>query len=207
MPAPSEIKASQVNDELGISNTSQLLVGNNWVRNVASVSAVATDLKFGNLRWGINVPGGSYTTFGRTLRYGIDNAMEISVSDFELYFPPFSSSSAASQITFRSNGQLTITVTDSGGSYDYNSTWLTSGSASDYTIQFEYGSGDVPSGDVTDTDLALSTTRSWSLTATVGPPGPGSVSLSTAGTLLLKDSGGTLIGRPISLSASAEVSN
>lgn len=91
------------------------------------------------------------------------------------------------------------------GSTVYHKTWLTSGSAGDYTIQFLKTSGATTGGDSTNTDLAMSTTRAWTVATTTVGPGIGSASASAEGTLIIKDGGGTLIERPINMSAYAEI--
>lgn len=42
MPNPSSANTRQVNDELGVANTTQIKMSNNWVQNVASITEVVT---------------------------------------------------------------------------------------------------------------------------------------------------------------------
>ena len=100
------------------------------------------------------------------------------------------------------------TATAAGGSAYYHKTWLTSGAAGDYTVQFQRTSGNTLTGSssASNTNLAMSTDRFFALfTGAVGP-GNGIVDKDTFGNIIIKDSGGTLITRPIQLSTYAEVS-
>lgn len=201
MPAPSTTTAQNINTELGQSTTTAVNLNETQVRNLACKSSGA--ISYGNCRWGINFPGGDYTNFTRTLQYTSTPNMSLSDNNFQIYNPPFSSAFASVTLTVNSNGILYIYC----GAQTYTNTWLTSGSAGDYTVQLEKTTGDNPTGgDAVNTDYVLSTGRSWAWSASVGPPGPGIVSYYFEGNLILKDSGGTLITRPVVVSVQAEVS-
>jgi len=205
MPIPSETTASQINSELGKTSSAILKLNDANTRNLAVKSSGA--IKFGDCRWGINIPGGICDNIERVINYNVDSELNIQASQFSMYDPPFSSAYASAAIYFRSNGQMSIIVIgDAGDQNIFNRTWLTSGSAGDYTIQLQKTSGNTPGGDSVNTDLALSTTRSWTLTSFIEPPGPGIDDKTLSGNLILKDSGGTLITRPFFLASDAEVS-
>jgi hypothetical protein len=201
MPNPSTTSAQNINTELGQSTTTTVTLNETQVRNLACKSSGA--ISYGDCRWGINFPGGDYSNFTRTIQYATSAYMALSDFSLVAYDPPLSSASASVTVSVNSNGTLYIYC----GSQTYTNTWLTSGSAGDYTVQLSKTSGDNPTGgDSINTDYALSTTRSWAWSVTVGPPGPGFSALSFDGNLIIKDSGGTLITRPFSANVSAEVS-
>lgn len=205
MPIPSQTTATQINNELGKSSSSILRLNDANTRNLAVKSSGA--IKFGDCRWGINIPGGVCDNIERVINYNFNSELNIQASQFSLYDPPSSSASATAAIYFRSNGQMSIIVNGGAGDQNiFNRTWLTSGNAGDYTIQLQKISGTTPGGSAVNTDLVLSTTRSWSLSSSIGPPGPGIDNKSLSGNLILKDSSGTLITRPFFLASDAEVS-
>ena len=198
MPSPSSTSAQDINTEIGNSSTASVNLNETKVRNLAVDSS--GEISFAQCRWGINIPGGS-----AALSYGKNYATDdkLTLSDYDYRQEP-SSASATCQVLIRSNGQFSI-YTGQGG-YVLNKTWLTSGSAGDYTIQFQRTSGDaLTGGDSTNTDHALSTTRAFNLDASVPYPGTGYSYKTTSGNLILKDSGGTLISRPITFTSEAEV--
>jgi hypothetical protein len=96
--------------------------------------------------------------------------------------------------------------TAGGGPTNYHKTWLTSGAAGDYTVQFQRTAGAALTGgsSAANTDLAMSTDRFFALDVQVGP-GVDAASALTFGNLIVKDGGGTLITRPIELSSFAEI--
>lgn len=198
MPSPSSTSAQDINTEIGYGSTASVNLNETRVRNLACKSS--GQISFADCRWGINIPGGSgYFSYGK--EYDSTNLLSLSDSQSTSY-PAGVTSSV--QILIRSNGQFTL-YTAAGG-YILNKTWLTSGSAGDYTIQFQRTSGSALSGgDSTNTDHALSTTRAFNLDATISYPGPGTDSKTTEGNLILKDSGGTLITRPVYFDVFAEV--
>jgi hypothetical protein len=187
MPSPSSTSAQDINTEIGYGSTASVNLNETRVRNLACKSS--GQISFADCRWGINIPGGSgYFSYGK--EYDSTNLLSLSDSQSTSY-PAGVTSSV--QILIRSNGQFTL-YTAAGG-YILNKTWLTSGSAGDA----------LSGGDSTNTDHALSTTRAFNLDATISYPGPGTDSKTTEGNLILKDSGGTLITRPVYFSVSAEV--
>lgn len=199
MPTPSSTSAQDINTEIGNSTTASVNLDETKVRNLACDSS--GEINFAQCRWGINVPGGS-VSFSRSQQYGSSNSLDLLDSVFNAY--P-ASADAYCEVIFRSNGQMSL-YTVNGGNV-FNRTWLTSGSAGDYTIQFQRTSGDaLTGGDSANTDHALSTTRSFRLDASVNYPGTGYSVKSTGGNLILKDSGGTLITRPVTYFSEAEVS-
>lgn len=200
MPAPSTTTAQNINTELGQSVTTSVNLNETQVRNLACKSSGA--ISYGDCRWGINFPGGDYTNFVKVIQYPASAYMSLSDNDFQFYYPPFSSAYASVTLTVNSNGILYIYC----GAQTYTNTWLTSGSAGDYTVRLSKTSGDNPTGgNAVNTDYVLSTGRSWAWSVSVGPPGPGYSALSFDGNLILKDSGGTLISRPFYVAVTAEV--
>jgi len=207
MPAPSQVSASNVNTELGVGSSTQLSWGNNWVRNVTTqYTGTNSTVNGSKMRWGINFPGGvmglgGYNASGTS--YDENSTLLIFSSDL-ISFDGSSVAFCLSEINFFANGVLRLFSVNGVNTYAYHRTWLTSGSAGDYTVQFQHTGGDTPTGGTTNTDLAMSTTRTFVLQATVGP-GVGTDYKNTFGNVIVKDGGGTLITRPIELSASAEV--
>lgn len=205
MPAPSQVTAQDINTELGVSSTAQIEMSNNWVKNVACKSSGA--ISYGDCRWGINFPGGDmglggYNLLGAT--YGASSKLEISSAHL-VFFDGATSAFCTSEINFYANGVMRLNSYSAGsGSFVYHRTWLTSGSAGDYTVQFQRTGGDALTGGTTNTDLVMSTTRTFVLDGTVGPS-VGTDFKNTIGNLIIKDGGGTLITRPIELIVAAEV--
>lgn len=208
MPNPSQTKASEINTELGVSSTAQIRMGNNWVRNVATKTSGT--ITYGNTRFGINFPGGSlaadtlggnpgsYTkTYGGGL-FGIANTyLYLNAIDIGL-----GSSAANTILTLYSNGVMKIEVYTQGyGYYPYHRTWLTSGVNSDYTAQMKVYDSVSIGGSSVNSDLALSTDRSWYSGAISG--GGTATNYANCG-LIIKSSGATLIERPVYFSTSAD---
>jgi len=205
MPDPSQVTATQINTELGVSASAELKWGNNWARNVATqYTATDSPVNASKFRWGINLPGGDASGGGFTPRYGLDDALLIYGDSFVAY-DGVSEAGAFATIIFRSNGQLSILT---NGIIAHNKTWLTSGGAGDYTIQFSKtgGTHDLTIG-TQNTDLILSSDYSFELQSIVGP-NVGYSSKSTSGNFILKEypSGVTHITRPTAFETQAEVS-
>ena len=203
MPAPSLTKSSDINTELGKGSTTILRMGDANTRNLACKSSGT--VSFGNCRWGINFPGGEYFNGGFVKNYDTDSTLRITAEEI-VSFDGVTYAQGYSEIRFFANGVMRLdTSTAASGPIFYHKTWLTSGAAGDYTVQFQRTAGDaLTGGDSANTDLAMSTERFFALNAQVGP-GVDALSKTTFGNLIIKDSGGTLITRPIELNAFAEV--
>ena len=203
MPAPSLTKSSDINTELGKGSTTILRLGDANTRNLACVSSGT--IKYGNCRWGINFPGGEYFNGIFSTFYDLNSTLVIIAEEIAIY-DGFTYAQGYSEIRFFANGVMRLeTARAATGSAFYHKTWLTSGAAGDYTVQFQRTAGDaLTGGDSANTDLAMSTDRFFALNAQVGP-GVDALSKTTFGNLIIKDSGGTLITRPIELNAFAEV--
>lgn len=201
MPNPSAVKASDVNIEMGVGSTTTLKWGNNWVRNVATqYTGTNSDVNASKFRWGINFPGGNISPFGALLAY--DTTSNVNLNADELDFAP-GTVSASVTIRIESGGTLLYTATSGAASYSNTGTWLTSGSASDYTAQLQINSGDNPGGSTLNTDLNLGTTVEWVLSVSRSTVG---LSLKTCnGNLIVKDGSGTLITRPFTMQVTAEL--
>ena len=203
MPAPSLTKSSDINTELDKVSTSILRMGDANTRNLACKSSGT--VSFGNCRWGINFPGGEDFNGIFTAIYDLNSTLIITAEELVIY-DGFTYAQGYSEIRFFANGVMRLdTSTAASGPIFYHKTWLTSGAAGDYTVQFQRTAGDaLTGGDSANTDLAMSTERFFALNAQVGP-GVDALSKTTFGNLIIKDSGGTLITRPIELNAFAEV--
>lgn len=198
MPAPSQVSAQDINAEIGYGSTASVNLNETRVRNLACDAS--GEISYGQCRWGINFRGGAYDMFGRTEQYATSSSLDLYDDDLVFANPPFSFAYAFVQLTLNSSGTMTV---DCGGTTS-TTTWLTSGAAGDYTAQLSKTSGDNPTGAAIDTDLALSTTRSWLWEASVGP-GVDYQQKVFSGNLIIKDGGGTLITRPFSVTVTAEV--
>jgi hypothetical protein len=205
MPAPSLTKSSDINTELGKGSTTILRLGDANTRNLACVSSGT--IKYGNCRWGINFPGGEmYNTLGYGPTYDATSTLLIAAQE-QILYDGFSLAQGYSEIRFFSNGVMRLqSSTAGGGPTNYHKTWLTSGAAGDYTVQFQRTAGPALTGgsSAANTDLAMSTDRFFALNVQVGP-GVDAASALTFGNLIVKDGGGTLITRPIELSSFAEI--
>jgi len=211
MPAPSQVSASNVNTELGVGSSTQLRWGNNWVRNVTTqYTGTNSEVNGSKMRWGINFPGGEmYNTLGFNPTgptYDTTSTLLIAAQE-QILYDGFSYAQGYSEIRFFSNGVMRLqSSTAGGGPTNYHKTWLTSGAAGDYTVQFQRTAGAALTGgsSAANTDLAMSTDRFFALDVQVGP-GVDAASALTFGNLIVKDGGGTLITRPIELSSFAEI--
>jgi hypothetical protein len=208
MPAPSLTKSSDINTELGKGSTTILRLGDANTRNLACVSSGT--IKYGNCRWGINFPGGEmYDTLGFNPSgptYDTTSTLLIAAQE-QILYDGVSYAQGYSEIRFFSNGVMRLqSSTAGGGPTNYHKTWLTSGAAGDYTVQFQRTAGSALTGgsSAANTDLAMSTDRFFALDVQVGP-GVDAASALTFGNLIVKDGGGTLITRPIELSSFAEI--
>jgi hypothetical protein len=180
-------------------------MSNNWVKNVACKSSGA--ISYGDCRWGINFPGGVMDqSGGYDVNYETNSTLQISASQFTPQ-DGFSYAEGYSEIRFYANGVMRLQASTTAGPTNYHKTWLTSGSAGDYTVQFQQTSGDALDGgsSAANTDLAMSTDRLFALFTGIVGTGAGFVSKNTLGNIIIKDGGGTLITRPIELSTLAEV--
>lgn len=205
MPNPSQVRAQDINTELGVSSTVIIPLSNNWVKNVAAKSSLSnTNIKYGEIRWGINFPGGSLTNDGYVKTYGGGLANLPNTYFYMFAFDTnFGAAGANTSLTIYSNGVMKMeVVADTFGTQSHHVTWLTSGVNSDYTAQLKVNDA-VAIGGVSqlNTDLVLSSTRSWHSGAFSNG---GQASNYANCELIIKDSGGTLITRPIYFQSFAE---
>lgn len=203
MPNPSQVSAQNINTELGVGTTTTLSLGNNWVRNVTTQTTGSVD--YGKARWGINFPGGALISGGdyfKTYGGGLGNLPNtyfyMLASDVG-----FGTASSNTILTLYSNGvmKLEVNTLSSATQNVHHVTWLTSGVNSDYTAQLKVNDAVAIGGAALNTDLVLSTTREWSSGAASGG---GAASNYADCELIIKDSGGTLISRPIYFESFAE---
>lgn len=103
---------------------------------------------------------------------------------------------STASLTFNSSGAWTSV----GNALNPSGTWLDYGVNSDYEIYFDLLSGTVDSGAATNTWLALSTTRTWTVTDSVDVSGD-----TVTGTLTIRNLGGLIISTcDVSITAFAE---
>lgn len=202
MPSPSQVSAQNINTELGVGTTTTLSLGNNWVRNVTTQTTGSVD--YGKARWGINFPGGRLINdLGYSKTYGGGQANLPNTYFYMFaYDAGFSLASSNTILTVYSNGVMKLEANGSTTATNvHHVTWLTSGVNSDYTAQLKVNDAVAIGGAALNTDLALSTTREWSSGAASGG---GTASNYANCELIIKDSGGTLISRPIYFETIAE---
>lgn len=192
----SQTTAQNINSELGVSTTSQVALNTTSVRNIACKSS--GEITFRDLRWGINFPGTYMNELGSSINYATNSTLALSADDSTIG----TSASSSVQISINSSGNVQYICTYRLGSSTKTTTWLTVGSAGDYTAQLTVSSGNTPSGSATGTDLALSTTRSWSLSASRSSPGI--QTLTCSGNLIIKTGSTVLLTRPYTLTAVAQ---
>lgn len=201
MPAPSQTTAQNINTELGRSSTASMNLNETEVRRLACKAS--GQISYGDCRWGINFPGGymdQSTDYSTT--YNTTDQLQL-ISSESYAFDGTTTASAASYIRFFSNGVMQLECTTSFVQKVYHKTWLTSGSAGDYTVQFLVTSGGLTSG-TANTDLNMGTTRAFEVFASEGPS-VGFESKNATGKIIIKDGGGTLIERPVTITATAEI--
>jgi hypothetical protein len=195
MPAPSTVSAQDINTEIGYSTTASVNLNETRARNLACRSSGV--ISYGDCRWGINFRGGSATLLSFDKDYATTN--ELSAFAFDAELAPYFAQ-ASCELTFYANGQMRVVVSEAAFASSYNSTWLTSGSAGDYTVQVTVSSGSWDTG-TTGSDLAMNSNRSWSMSVSTS----GSYTAQDAtGNIIIKDGGGTLITRPYYFLAAAE---
>jgi hypothetical protein len=185
---PVSTTMSAINTEVDYSSTAQTGLNDSRVRNLANIASGA--ISFADCRWGIAVPGVFMFGGSPGPYYNLSNG-----SDITGYVVDLGGSSSSAQVSLSSGGTLTYQTDDSTfGTNTFNRTWLIIGSNSDYTIRLDLSSGSV-TGSATGSDLALTSTRSWTVSRnTIGTN-------SASGNLILKRSGTTVITRPINLTA------
>jgi hypothetical protein len=190
---PVSTTMSAINTEVGYSSTAQTGLNDSRVRNLANIASGA--ISFADCRWGIAVP--AVYMFGTTSPapyYDVTSS-----SDIAGYVIDLGGSNCSAQVSLSSGGTLTYQTDDSTfGTTAFTRTWLIIGSNSDYTIRLDLSSGSV-TGSATGSDLALTSSRSWTVSRNT------SGTNTAAGNLLLKRSGTTVITRPIVLSATVDL--
>lgn len=197
MPNPASTSMSQINTHIGSNRNS---LGDSYVRNLSNQQSGANS--FGKCRWGISLPAYQVGLLNYNTNADIYHSSEYT---YPLNWESVQNyAQCALYVNFFSNGTAEFKrgENQTGDTVQVSWTWLTSGSAGDYKIRVDVSSGAWSAGSSsTGTDLALSTTRGWVLLAesnwSSGPgwqPSPATASV--AGTITIKDSGGsTLISR------------
>jgi hypothetical protein len=171
-----------------------------------------SDTKMGKMRWGINFPGGDLNavntdgfeitnTFSKIYQTGIlIPGFYKTTKTLSLLALNSGQGSASGNVFLKidSNGVLTMSSTAGTTTNVRSITWLTSGSNSNYTanlVLYLGGGSTGVSGSATNTDLTLDTTRTWYIDGFTS--GEQSVSGGANCELIIKDSGGILITRPV----------
>ena len=163
MPNPSSVTAQNINTEIGNPATAQLDISTDAnVKNLISYTTGA--IPYGNCRWGINFRGGDFSVVdgagGFTKMYGSNSYLQL-ISDTENIG---TAAAARANLELNSNGTMVLNCVSGGVTVTSGTTWLTSGVAGDYTANMVFrGSLGTVTGSGTNTALALSTTRSWSV--------------------------------------------
>ena len=177
-----ETSINNVNIEAGYSATAETSFNDTRVRRLSNKITGNSTIGMDNMRFGLQLPLISYTD-------GLNaNTLYLAATDIGSGY-----AIAYAGIVLSSNG--------TGQYYTYQETrfpqfiieksftWLTSGSAGDYTAQYLKISGDSPSsGPAVNTDHALSTSRAWQFEIANFSP---SSTLETGGegTIIIKRSG------------------
>jgi len=208
--ATATTSASQIASAAGISSSNMGLNGTN-TRNLANRGG---QISYGNCRWGINIP--AWQGFNGPAETFYATNSDINYSGYHTYPLGWEGVQNYGQnwvqyILFANGTGVIRESNNQSGDTDVATwTWLTAGSAGNFTARFDLSSGSLWASSPTGTDLALSTVRSWAILAestwdgVSWDPNPGTAFMS--GTLTIKDSGGnTLISRSLSLNATAQM--
>jgi hypothetical protein len=164
-------------------------------------------LRWDQLRWGINFPGRLLTRFNtdttNSPQYGTSPSIQISHTSTS--FGSGFTVTALASVVLNAAGTLNYNA----GASSFTRTWLTSGTNAEYTARFNLDTGTLAAGSsATNTDLLLSTNRSWSVSATTSTSPPSDVSSIATGTLIIKDNTGVeLIRRRLVLSSAASLTS
>jgi hypothetical protein len=196
MPNPSSVSAQNINTELGVSSTAAVTLNDTAVRNLTNKSSGA--VSYGDCRWGINIPGGEVTDTAGTTSYVKTYSTSPSINVFTAtVIGPL----AEAGVMLAANGaiQYRTDTSESGGQVVKSTTWLTSGTNSEYKIRLQTNGATLASGsDAGDTDHLLSTSRYFKIDL--------SSSTLLDGFIILKDSGGTeLFRRQVILTVSGPI--
>lgn len=155
---------SNVNSEVGYSSTATTSFNDTRVRRLANKITGSSTIAMSDMRFGLQLPQITY------INDTYANTVLLAASDFGS-----GAAAAACGVLLGSNGI--------GQYYTYQQsrfptfiieksfTWLTSGSAGDYTGQYLKISGDSPAGPAVNTDHVLSTTRTWEFSVFNNTPG------------------------------------
>lgn len=207
MPDPSSVTSQQINTEVGSPVTTQLdISGNNTIRNLACKSS--GEISYGHCRWGINFRGGDYGGdyidgvggHAYTQEYAATPNLTVRGSTENTGV----AAAARANLEINSNGTMVLNVVAGGITQTVGTTWLTSGVAGDYTANLiRTGALGTITGSGTNTDLVLSTTRSWSVNSSRATAGTDTDFL--YGILVIKNTvgGAELIRRPVGLETTA----
>jgi len=210
---PSQVAASDVNVELGVSSTATLLTQNNWVKNVAAIPNATTTVNYGKFRWGINFPGrklaiNKLSPSDNRAQYNTTNNMTLSSYGFGVGSPGGSAQGNV-VIDITSAGLIryiaTTLVSGTTSTVPFVRTWLTSGTNADYTANVILTTGSFDAGSAaTGSDLALSTDRRWKKSILSSG---GTASAACSGQLVIKNDGVEILRRPWSISVTGEWTN
>lgn len=201
MPNPSSITAAQISTELGGGKLTTSQLDLTWanVRNIANIST--GQIAYGNVRFGINFPGLDYYN-------GVSAKVYSAQSTLTIYGETINSGSGAAaraNLELNSNGVMVLNTLAYAVTTRTNITWLTSGTAGDYTANYIKTAANtgVTTG-AQNTAVVLSTTRTWD--AFANRPTTGQLTSALYGVLRITDttSGAVLIDRYTQIVARAE---
>ena len=209
---PSTTTAQNINTEIGVPATTQIDLTNNWVRNVACEFGT-TAVSYGDARWGINFWGGTLSNvIAGTLTWAYPRYnLNANLIAYSTHSGGKGIGNANSSLTLFANGVLRIGVTRGVNTAYQHRTWLTSGVAGDYTANYAvvgtFGAGRGLTVGTLNTNLALSTDRTWAAVTSSG--GGGLDTEGGDGNLIITATtgGAELIRRRLALYSSASSAN
>lgn len=171
---------NNVNSEVGYSATAQTSFNDTRVRRLANRITGSSTIGMDNMRFGLQLPQITYinNTYANTVYLAatdVGSGYAIAYAGVQL-----SSNGTGQYYTYSESRSPQFII-------EKSFTWLTSGSAGDYTGQYLKVSGDSPTGTI-NTDLVLSTSRGWQFEIANFTPGTNLDTLGE-GTIIIKRSG------------------
>lgn len=203
MPVTSPASLTKIKNEFGGPNNLGAYVrGGSYVPNITPLNAISTTTAGLAISQFLNASILNATLPQHDAYGGYDVNLIASGGPNDVF-----NSWAACSLILRADGSGTYRESNvNTGDNDYNFTWLLSGSASSYYGYLDTPTGDFPTSGTVATSLQLNTTREWQWYVESVYPDGGLVSISDAGVLRIKNSGGTdLAAISYSLYASATV--
>jgi hypothetical protein len=171
---------NNVNSEVGYSATAETSFNDTRVRRLANKITGSSTIGLSDMRFGLQLPQIGYTFdfYANTVYLA---ATDVGAGFAIAYVGVQLSSNGVGQYYSYQETRIPQFIIEK------SFTWLTSGSAGDYTGQYLKISGDSPSGTI-NTDLALSTSRAWQFEIANFSPGS-TLETGGEGTIIIKRSG------------------